>query len=281
VPDAPAILEVRPLSPVLGAEIRGIDLSVELDPATIGELRSLWERYAVLLFRGATLGIPEQRRFVRYFGDVQDSRSPAERKYPEVMYVANVSVDGQAGEIPNGDMHFHNDHACYDRPTKGTTLYALEIPAVGGNTLFASTAGAYAAVPADLRSTLEGLDVLFVHDYINHGNHRGAPIWADAPRHAHPLVIAHPATGQPLLFCNRLMAHSIVGYEQAESDALIEQLCGYLERPQNVYEHVWRVNDLLIWDNLATAHARTDFDPAERRALRRIAIKGTTPSAYR
>jgi taurine dioxygenase len=226
------------------------------------------------------LDIPGQRRFVRYFGDVQDSRTPVERKNPEVMYVANVTVDGQIGEIPNGDMHFHNDHACYDRPTKGTSLYALEIPSVGGNTMFASTAGAYAAVPAELRATLEELEVLFVHDYVNHGNHRGEPVWDGAPRHAHPLVIAHPATGRPLLFCNRLMAHSIVGYERAASDALIEQLCGYLERPENVYEHVWQVNDLLLWDNLATAHARTDFDPAERRALRRIAMKGSAPVSY-
>ena len=85
----------------------------------------------------------------------------------------------------------------------------------------------------------------------------------------------------PVLFCNRLMADSIVGYPPEKSDALIFRLCEYLERPENIYEHVWRVNDLVIWDNLATAHARTYFDPAERRSLRRMAIRGEKPIAYR
>ena len=93
-------------------------------------------------------------------------------------------------------------------------------------------------------------------------------------------MIRHPATGRPALFVNRLMAESIVGMPRAESEALLEQLFEHMEQRDNVYEHVWRVGDALIWDNLATLHARTDFDPKERRALRRTAIRGIRPQAY-
>lgn len=278
-------VEVRPLSPALGAEIRGVDLSRELAPEIVDAIRAAWERHAVLVFRDQTLGIDDQRRFVRYLGEVQPSRTPAERKHPDIMYVGNVTVDGQAGEIPYGEMQFHSDHCYFDRPTKGTTLYALEIPSHGGNTLFASTARAYAAIPPERRRELEELDILFLFDYVNFDygkkERRVQPLWADAPRYVHPLIIAHPATGQPLLFCNRSMANTIVGYDPERSEALIEELCGYIERPEHIYEHVWRPNDLVMWDNLATAHARTDFDPAERRALRRMAMLGQKPVAYR
>lgn len=278
-------VDVHPLGPALGAEIHGVDLSRELEPTVVDAIRSAWERYAVLLFRDQTLSIDDQRRFVRYLGEVQPSRTPVERKHPDIMYVANVMVDGQVGEIPNGDMQFHSDHCYFDRPTKGTSLYALEIPSTGGNTLFASTARAYEAIPPERRRELEELDILFLFDYVNFDygkkERRVEPIWADAPRQVHPLVIAHPTTGVPLLFCNRSMANTIVGYDFARSEALIEELCGYIERPDHIYEHVWRPNDLVLWDNLATAHARTDFDPAERRALRRMALQGSKPVAYR
>lgn len=278
-------LDVRPLSPALGAEIRGVDLRREQPAAVVDAIRSAWDRYAVLLFRDQQLEIDDQRRFVRYLGDVQPSRTPAERKHPDIMYVGNVTVDGQAGEIPYGEMQFHADHCYFDRPTRGTTLYALEIPAQGGNTLFASTAAAYDALPPERARELAELDILFLFDYRNFDDgkkeRRIEPLWADAPRHVHPLVIAHPSTGRPLLFCNRSMANTIVGYERDRSEALIEELCCLLERPEHVYEHVWRPHDLLLWDNLATAHARTDFDPAERRALRRMAIRGDRPVAFR
>ena len=278
-------LDVRPLSPALGAEIRGVDLSRAQEPAVVDAIRAAWDRYAVLLFRDQRLEIEDQRRFVRYLGEVQPSRTPAERKHPDIMYVGNVTVDGQAGEIPYGEMQFHADHCYFDRPTRGTTLYALEIPSRGGNTLFASTAAAYEALPLERRRELEELDILFLFDYVNFDygkkERRVEPVWADAPRHVHPLIVAHSSTGRPLLFCNRSMANKIVGYESAASEALIEELCACIERPEHVYEHVWRPNDLLLWDNLATAHARTDFDPGERRALRRMAIRGDRPVAYR
>ena len=195
------------------------------------------------------------------------------------MFVANVTVDGERGDLPEGEMQFHADQCYYETPTKGAVLYALEIPSQGGNTLFSSTYRAYESLPRELKDRIAGLQALFTYDA--YGNpYKRAQISEDSPRFVHPIVIRHPATGRPALFVNRLMTDSIVGMPRAESDALLERLFQYIEQPDNVYEHVWRVGDALIWDNLATLHARTDFDPKERRALRRTAIRGVRPQAY-
>ena len=156
-------------------------------------------------------------------------------------------------------------------------LYALEIPARGGNTLFSSTVAAFDSLPQDLREQALRMQVLFLYDYEKNANRKAPSNWAGAPRHVHPAVVLHPETHRPTLLVNRLMADSIVGMPREHSDALIETLCQATERPEHIYEHEWRVGDLLIWDNRATLHARTDFDPAERRVLRQLALRGERP----
>ena len=181
------------------------------------------------------------------------------------------------GEVPNGELTFHQDGCYAERPAKRTLLFGLEIPTTGGNTKFCSTARAFAALPASQRERLLEYDVHFVHDRWSGQNadvHTG-------PQYTHPLVIAHPTTGVPLLFCNGFMADAIVGLPRAESDARIAELRAEMERPEDIYEHVWRVGDLVAWANLLTQHARTDWDPAERRALRRMQTVGSKPIAYR
>jgi len=273
-------IEIRPLSPVLGAEVVGIDLRETLDDATAKEIADAWGKHQVLLFRDQDMSVDDQRRFVRIFGEIQPPRSRVnERKQPDIMYVANVTVDGERGDLPDGEMQFHADQCYFETPTKGAVLYALEIPSKGGNTLFSSTYRAYELLPQKLKERIAGLQAVFTYDA--YGNpYKRAQISEESPRYAHPMVIKHPTTGRPALFVNRLMAESIVGMPRAESEPLLEELFQYVERPDNVYEHVWRVGDALIWDNLATLHARTDFDPKERRALRRTAIRGIRPQAY-
>jgi taurine dioxygenase len=274
-------IDIRPLAPVLGAEVRGIDLSRKLDDTTVREIKDAWLRYHVLLFRGQKLEADDQRRFVGFFGEVQPPRSRAgERSNPDIMYVANVSVNGERGDLPDGEMQFHADQCYFEAPTKGAVLYAMEIPSKGGNTLFASTHRAYELLPSDLKARIAGFDALFTYDAYGNPYKRAQIDIEKSPHFVHPVVIAHPDTGLPALFVNRLMTTWINGIPREESDALLEQLFQYLERRDIVYEHVWQPGDVVIWDNLATLHARTDFDPAERRALRRIAIRGVRPRAF-
>jgi taurine dioxygenase len=274
-------LDIRPFSAPLGAEIHGIDLRAAVDETTAREIREAWERYHVLLFRDQQIDVNDQRRFVGIFGEIQPPRARVnERLHPDIMYVANVTVDGEKGDLPDGEMQFHADQCYFELPTKGAVLYALEIPSVGGNTLFASTHLAYDGLPRELKQRIAGREAVFTYDAYGNPYKRKALDLSTTPHFAHPMVIAHPATSRPALFVNRLMSDSIVGMAREESEPLLAQLFQHLERRENIYEHVWRPGDVLIWDNLSTVHARTDFDPKERRALRRTAIKGVRPQAY-
>ncbi len=275
------MIEVIPLTREIGAEVRGLDLRDEIDPVTASRLYAAWLDQLVLVFRDQSLTGDDQRRFTSLFGEIQPPRSrPGQRDQNNpVMWIANATIDGQRGELPEGDMQFHADQCYYENPAKGAVLHALEIPSRGGNTLFASTYAAYEFLAPDLRAQADRLQILFLYDYEKNANRKGPSNWADAPRWIHPAVTVHPETGRRALLVNRLMADSVVGLPREESDALIEQLCQAGERPEHIYEHVWRVGDLLLWDNRCTLHARTDFDPSERRVLRRMAIKGARPIA--
>jgi taurine dioxygenase len=275
------MIEVIPLSAHVGAEIRGIDLTQDIDAVAAELLREAWLNHLVLVVRGQVLSADDQKRFAMLFGDIQPPRSRPGQRDPNdpVMWIGNALIDGKIGELPEGDMQFHADQCYYETPAKGAVLYGIEIPSQGGNTLFANTYAGYESLSADLRGKAEKLQVQFLYDYEKNANRKAPTNWTDAPRYTHPAVIVHPETKRRALFVNRLMADQIVGMERAESDALIEVLCDANERPQHIYEHVWRVNDLLLWDNRCTLHARTDFDPSERRVLRRMAIKGQRPIA--
>jgi taurine dioxygenase len=275
------MIDVVPLSTHVGAEVRGLNLARELDAGMAAELYAAWLKHHVLVFRGQALSAADQLRFTLLFGEIQPPRSrPGERDPSNpVLYIGNAVVDGQRGELPEGDMQFHADQCYYENPAKGAVLYALEVPSCGGNTLFASTAAAYESLPADLREQADRMQVLFLYDYEKNANRKAPTQWAGAPRYIHPAVIVHPETGRRSLLVNRLMADSIVGMPREKSDTILERLCQATERPEHIYEHEWRVGDILIWDNRATLHARTDFDPSERRVLRRMAIRGERPIA--
>src|SRR5580704_16747792 len=203
-----AMIEIIPLSTHVGAEIRGVDLAHELDPDIASSLYAAWLKHLVLIFRGQTLTADDQRRFTMMFGEIQPPRSRPGERDPNnpVLYIGNVAIDGQRGELPEGDMQFHADQCYYENPAKGAVLYALEIPSRGGNTLFASTFAAYDSLPRDLREQADRMQVLFLYDYEKNANRKAPTDWADAPRHVHPAVVVHPETGRRTLLVNRLMA---------------------------------------------------------------------------
>jgi len=275
------MIEVISLTRHVGAEIRGLDLRDEIDTATASQLYAAWLEHLVLVLRDQKLTMEDQRRFTMLFGEIQPPRSRPGERDPNnpVMWIANATIDGQRGELPEGDMQFHADQCYYENPAKGAVLYAVEVPSAGGNTLFASSYAAYESLSPQLRAQAERMQVLFLYDYEKNANRKGPTSWDDAPRYIHPAVVVHPETGRRSLLVNRLMADSIVGLPREESGAAFEQLCRASEQREHIYEHVWRAGDLLIWDNRCTLHARTDFDPRERRVLRRMAIRGARPIA--
>ena len=133
------------------------------------------------------------------------------------------------------------------------------------------------ALPDDIKRRIDGRKALNAYDYDNAATFRGTRIRDGVPHYTHPVVRTHPATGRKALYVNRLMTLAIEGLPEAESAALLDLLFDHQEQRRFVYEHVWHVGDILMWDNRCTLHARTDFSPDERRLMRRITILGEKP----
>ena len=272
-------LVTRPLSPALGLEILGIDLSQPVTPVLASQLETAWHDGLIILLRDQKLSMEAQVRFAECFGPPAKIHTPGHRAgHDAVMLITNVRENGKLiGALPDGEMHFHTDQCHQERPAKASMLYAIEIPSQGGNTLFANAYLAYETLPAEVQRRIEGRKAINAYDYDNASMKRGTKLGDGVPHYSHPVVRTHPATGRKALYVNRLMTVAIEGMPEAESDELLNLLFDHQEQRQFVYEHVWRVGDILMWDNRCTLHARTDFSAAERRLLRRVTILGEKP----
>ncbi len=270
----------RPLSPALGAEIMNVDLSEPLSDELFAKILDCWHDNIVVLFRDQHLSEADQVRFAERFGPLALSHT---RRYttanPAVMLISNIRENGkQIGALPDGEMQFHSDQCYQEKPAMASMLYAIEVPSKGGNTLFANAYMAYETLPDQIKRRLDGRKAMHAYDYDNASMKRGTRIADGVPHFAHPLVRTHPATGRRALYVNRLMTIAIEGLPEAESDELLNFLFAHQENPAFVYEHVWRINDLLMWDNRCALHARTDFSNGERRLMRRVTVLGERPA---
>jgi taurine dioxygenase len=278
-------MEIQPVSQVMGAQVRGVDLSRPLGGDAFGEILHAFHRYMLLVFPGQRIDEAQQVAFSRRFGELQihvleQYRHP---RHPEIYVLSNVdAVTGKTtGTHPDkGTLVWHSDLSFVPKPALATALYGIEVPAAGGDTLFADMCAAYDTLDLEMKHRLGKLRA--VHD-INVSRIRAgeAPMTerqrAEAPPVEHPIVRTHPATGRKVLYVSRHASH-IAGLPRAESDALLEQLQAHATSERFVYRHRWRQHDLVIWDNRCTMHCATQYDPgAERRVMHRTVIKGDAP----
>ena len=276
-------LTVTPLSAALGAEIAGLDLRDELGADALAAITRAWHRYIVLVFPGQHLDEAAQLRFAANFGGLGTRSRPAGNR-PEgadsdkIMLVSNIRKDGKPiGSLPDGEMWFHHDMCYVPEPHKGTFLYAIEIPDTGGNTRFANMYKAYDALPRALAEKLAGRTALHVYDYVMTEKVDIDGDLGNIHHHSQPIFVTNPASGRKALYVNRLMTARIDGLPRDVSDAILDQLFDIVERPENVFEHEWTPGDLVMWDNLCSCHARTDFPADQRRLLRRCTVEGDGP----
>jgi taurine dioxygenase len=280
---AAATLDVIPTGAALGATVTGVDLR-ELDDAAFARIVQAWHAHCVLLLRDQTLSDQELIAFSRRLGDldwapVQETGRRFVEGLPEIYIVSNVKVHGEPiGSLGDGEAVWHTDMSYLEVPPKASMLYALEVPPSGGNTSFCTMYGIYEALPAELKERIAGLKIKHDGTYNSGGYVRQGVTPTDDPRASpgavHPLVCTHPATGQRMLYLGRRRNAYLLGLELAQSEALLDELWGFVDRPQFAWEHVWRVGDLVLWDNRCTMHRRAAFDPASRRIMHRTQVKG-------
>jgi len=275
-------MKVTPLSKALGAEITDLDLRKPLDDDAVKAIRDAFDQHIFVVFREQELSEDDQLRAAGYFGKVHIRRRPVTTRDPggafdtPFMLVTNIVENGKSiGVFGDGEMWFHHDTSYYPEPHRATLLYSMKLPSWGGNTCFSNMYKAYENIPQPLRDKLEGKKVLQVHDYKRRERLDIDKIDLNAVRHhEQPIFITHPATGRKALYISRLMSARILGLARDESETVLEQLFDISEDPAIVYEHEWKLGDLVIWDNWCSIHARKDFPREEPRLMRRLTIEG-------
>ena len=277
-------LELEPISPMMGAELRGVDLA-RLDDAMFPAIRAAFNRHMLLRFPAQRLTPPELIAFSRRFGELQihvldEYRHP---RYPEIYLLSNVDrVTGRTtGYHPDrGTLVWHSDLSFQARPALATILYGLEVPKTGGDTLFADMRAAYDALPDATKRKVAPLRGIHDLDY-SRTRAGAAPMTekqrAEAPPVSHPMVRTHPETGRKGLY----ISHHISRIEGMAPDAargLLEELMAHATQPRFVYRNTWRTGDVVMWDNRCTMHCATEYDASEeRRVIHRTVVKGDVP----
>jgi taurine dioxygenase len=282
------LIDLVPTGAALGAEVRGVDLK-SLDQRQFAELERAWHRHQVLLVRGQALRDQDLIAFSRRFGDldwapVQETGRRFVEGLPEIYIVSNVTVNGQPiGSLGAGEAVWHTDMSYLEVPPMASMLYALEVPPAGGNTSFCSMYAVYEALPSQLKQRIANITIKHDGTYNSGGYLRQGVTATDDPRTSpgavHPLVCTHPDTGRRMLYLGRRRNAYLMGLELAESEALLDALWQFVEKPEFAWEHVWQVGDLVLWDNRCTMHRRDPFDDATRRIMHRTQIKGNASPA--
>jgi taurine dioxygenase len=279
---AKAKIDVVPLTKHIGAEIRGIDLREKPDEATVKAIYQAWLDQLVVVFPDQKLSQEDLNRVTKYFGEQGMPRRPPKffpKGYadllPGIMMISNIRENGEPiGALPDGEMMFHHDMIHSEMPDKATLLYAVEIPSSGGNTLFASGYAAYDTLDPEVRNKLDGRVAIHHYNYGStiKGDRKGTEAFGACN---HPVFRTNEDTGRKAVYVNRLMTIGIVDMPEAESGPLLKAVFDHAERSEFVYEHVWRLGDLLLWDNRCSSHARTDFPSTQRRLMFRTTVKGS------
>jgi taurine dioxygenase len=288
------MLTVTPLAKPFAAEIRNIDLSRPIGDGALGEILAAWARHPVLAFRDQELDTESQQAFAARFGKLAGRSRPADARgknvkdNPYLMLVTNVRDEaGQplgSGESPQA---YHTDGCFRAVPTMATFLYGMEVPADGGETLFVDMNEVYDDLSAQTKARIAGHKGVNYHYFgyrtFNASGGAAGKTMDEAVTHAaHPLVIAHPVTGKPVVFANRHNTRAIAGLEPAEAKPILREIFEAIDRPGRVYAHKWEKGDLVMWDNRAVQHARAPCPPDQRRMLRRFAVEcEAPPRAYR
>lgn len=272
-------ISLRPVSPTIGAVVEGISLAEEIDEELFEEIDRALLEWKVLFFKNQSITASEQQAFAANWGELE--------LHP--FFVSTVAVEAELPEVvrlekdetkPGFENIWHSDVSWREVPSLGSILRAVEVPEVGGDTLWCDMAAAYDHLKDDLKDRIENL--VAVHDWVQTFGAVMDPAERDAlrpdfPPVEHPVVRVHPQTGRKMLYVNRIFTQRIVGMSEAESAELLEHLFVQANIPEYQCRLRWEAGDVAFWDNRSTQHyANSDYYPA-RRVMERITIIGDVP----
>jgi taurine dioxygenase len=289
-------MEFRPIAKTFGVEVIGLDPREPLSSEQLATLNKALDEHHLLLVRGYELNSEQQARFGDYFGPAapaptMSSGVKREEEQPGMMYVSNVRDDGI---LPNGELAYHQDSLFEDNVVRMIMLYGVEMPDTGGATKFRSCREIYTNLAPELQEKAKKVQCLHLFDYDNIavsppkgedltqwendlGIQKYSPFSletapADAPRNWQPLIWTSPKTGEDYAWCVHGTTVDIGGVDRAEGRAIMDAMMDRAAESVEEYHHQWRPGDLVFWNNQTLQHARTPFDPRERRSLRRTSM---------
>jgi taurine dioxygenase len=277
-------INYNPITPVFGAEVRGVDLAT-LGDAEFAELYAIWRRHHVLVLRDQHLTNAQFERFSALLGELDPPPNQgAGRKsvpgHPNLYVVSNrKSATGEPlGALGDGEAHWHTDMSYQERPPFASMLWSIELPETGGDTWFASMPAALRSMPADLVRRIGCLGIKHDGTYDSGGNVRKGMTANDDPLQSagtvHPVVIVQPESGEHTLYLGRRRNAYIPGLPLVESERLLNIIWSYATAGSVCMCHRWRLGDVVLWNNLTTMHRRDSFPADQVRTLHRSQIKG-------
>jgi taurine dioxygenase len=281
-------LKLRKLSYPLGVEICDIDVAKDISERSFGEIYRAFLDNGILLFRNQDITREQHIEFSRRFGELDRHESlPRDRhpQHPELLMVTNEpKPDGSPSDTKYTGRQWHSDMSFTTEPSLGSLLKSYAVPEVGGDTLFANMVMAYDALSDGMKKLIANLHGIHLSGTRklandNSGIERMQEQKKLNPPVAQPVVRVHPETGRKALYIGEKVKR-FDGMTDEESRPLIDYLVRHATKPEFVYRHQWRKNDIVVWDNRCTMHqALGDFDETQLRHMERTTVLGT-PSGY-
>lgn len=287
-------LQIRPFDGVLGAEVAGVNLARPMDKDTFRSVEAAWNQHSVLVFRDQQITEQEHIAFSKRFGELEEHvlYQYLHPQHPEIFVVSNIKDEtGRNVGAYDAGRYWHTDLSYMAVPSRGSLLYAIEIPHADdgsalGDTLWTSTAAAYEGLSDAMKERIEDLEAEFSlenrHKKLIADGDAAATLDTrhkeSAPPVVHKVVRTHPVTGRRSIYVNEGQTARILGVPEDESRELLQTLWAECTRPEYIYRHKWRRGDVVMWDNIPTQHlAICDYALPQRRYLQRTTLRGSAP----
>ncbi len=283
-------LSVKRINDTFVGEVQGVNLADDHGAGEIKEIRDALMDHGMLVFHGQKMTSEEHVRFSQKFGpsEIHTVKQYLLEGFPEIIALSNRGDKGTK-PIANGGAYWHSDITYKARPPMGSILYGLEVPPEGGDTLYCDMAAAYDNLSDAMKERIEGLKA--VHSYlprfmasrqIDEGFQENKFELSDEQKAelaevVHPIVRTHPENGRKALFINEGFTVRVEGMEEAEGQALLDELNAHATQARHIYAHGWSAGDVVFWDNRVTMHKATDYDRQYARRMHRTTVQGDVP----